>query len=179
MPLKPPALRARTGQRPSQTRSAGSLTTCRQRFAPRCGPSRLSVRIRQALLGPGSLLRAYSAASCVTCKPVSPGPTPTSSEPRTRPRAGPDGSAPNEDPCVPPPAQKVSATVNCPLGHARPDSAIRAPALTQPTGGRPAGFSLTGPRQRASLADMRGRSRVTLHCRSPAAGGRQGPLVDA
>jgi len=87
LPSKPPVLRTRTGQKPSKTRSAGSSTTCRQRFAPPCEPSRLSVKTRRALLGPGSSLQANSAPSSVTCKPVSPRPTRTNTRPKNR--AGP------------------------------------------------------------------------------------------
>jgi hypothetical protein len=39
----------RTGQRPSKRRSAGSSSTCRQGFAPRCEPFHLSVRTPQVV----------------------------------------------------------------------------------------------------------------------------------
>jgi hypothetical protein len=83
----PRALRIRTGERPSKTRSAGSSSTCRQGFAPRCELFHLSVRTRRVLSGQGSSPRADSARSSVTSKQVSPSSTGADPDSSGNPRA--------------------------------------------------------------------------------------------
>jgi hypothetical protein len=87
MPPTQPALRIRTGQRPSKTRSAGSSSTCQQGFAPRCELFHLSVRTRRVLSGQGSSPQADSARSSVTSKQVSPSSTGADPDSSGNPRA--------------------------------------------------------------------------------------------
>jgi hypothetical protein len=87
MPPTPPALRIRTGQRPSKTRSAGSSSTCRQVFAPRCELFHLSVRTRRVHSGQDSSPQADSARSSVTSKQASPSSTGADPDSSGNPRA--------------------------------------------------------------------------------------------
>ena len=117
----------RNGPKSSKTRSAGSSSTCPQRYAPRCKRSRRSVRTPLAPLGPGCSPQASSTPSSATCKRVSATRT-RCDVPHDRRRPGTNGLAPHHDFALrrPPGSSSYRRRADAKRTYGSPDRRVRA-----------------------------------------------------